>query len=309
MRFPASAILAAILVVFIRPVQAEELATDAEPVVENGISADAPEALELKTTPIDARPVAGEEPAAEMPPAPDAETGAEDEFPDDESSIEAPDAEEEGDGIVGPSFPASRYTQLWERSPFQLESIAPPVQSEGLAQRYALTGIAEISDIGPIVFLMERATQQRLTVQTDSGDGGLSLVGVDLQQKYADSTATVRQGGEVGVVKFDAVASMPSIPQQTMPVPGRPMNGAQAVPQQGMPQPAQIPGSAQGIPGQVAQGQAVPVNPAVPGVVPGVPGPGVEQGGEVPAQVTPAGQVAPPRTHRRRAMIPSAPAP
>jgi hypothetical protein len=36
------------------------------------------------------------------------------------------------------------------------------VESAGLAQRYALTGIAEISG-EPIAFIMERATQQRLT--------------------------------------------------------------------------------------------------------------------------------------------------
>jgi hypothetical protein len=205
------------------------------------------------------------------------------------------------DEITPQAFPLSRYAGLWENSPFQLESIAPPAVSEGLSQRYALTGIAQI-DGDPIAFLMERATQQRLMLKKDAEQGGLSLVQVDVQQKYDDSTVTVRQGGEVGVVKFDATAATVAAPA---PIPG--MSAAQV---------QQMPGMRSVAPPQQAVGVTVPGNPqdpfgqgAVPqppGVVPGVPGPGVSQNNQVQQPPNPQ-QPGPPRVIRRRAIVPATP--
>jgi hypothetical protein len=201
------------------------------------------------------------------------------------------------DDVVLPAFPISRYEQLWERSPFQLESVAPPVESAGLAQRFALTGIAEING-EPIAFVMERATQRRLMVRKDSTDGDVSLVQVDVQQNYNDSTATLRQGAEVGVVRFDASGAAP----MAMPAPGMPQQRTMpGIPQPGMPQvppPTAVPPMA-----NVPPGQPVPPQPH-PGIVPPVPGPGVPQNGQVQAD---PGQMPPPRVIRRRALIPAAP--
>lgn len=203
--------------------------------------------------------------------------------------------------ILPPPFPVSRYQELWERSPFQLESAAPPpAESAALAQRYALTGIAEIGG-EPIAFLMERATQQRMMVKQQEGEGGLSLVQVDvIQTKYDDSTVTVRQGSEVGVVKFDAGPAMaaPSMPMPPQPQVYVPPNVPGAPPAAQVPQP--VPGQAP----QVARIQP-PGAPVPPGVIPGVPGPGVPQNGQVqqPGQQP----MPPPRVIRRRAIVPAAP--
>jgi len=252
----------------------------------------------LKVPPAEARPAddgaevkAAATPAAEPAPEPAEDPGQ------DEGALA-------DDGVVVPAFPLSRYESLWQRSPFQVESVAPPVESAGLAQRFALTGLAAING-EPIAFLMDRATQNRVMVKKDSTDGGLSLVQVDVQQKYSDSTATVRQGSEVGVVRFDATAAAPGM----MPPAGMAQQPMRAVPpgipQPGMPQQpmAQVPGMPQGvpIPGQPVPGQAVP---QPPGVVPGMPGPGVPQNGQVQGD---QGQMPPPRVIRRRALIPSAP--
>ncbi len=246
-------------------------------------------------------------PAAETRPA-EGEAGQETSptpTPEEPPLLEEAPAEEEGspseseaeDGVVLPAFPISRYEQLWERSPFQLESVAPPVESAGLAQRFALTGIAEING-EPIAFVMERATQRRLMVRKDSTDGDVSLVQVDVQQKYNDSTATLRQGAEVGVVRFDASGAAP----MAMPAPGMPQQrNMPGIPQPGMPQvpqPPVVPPVA-----NVQPGQPVPPQPA-PGIVPPVPGPGVPQNGQVQAD---PGQMPPPRVIRRRALIPAAP--
>ena len=256
----------------------------------------------LKVPPAEARPTGeGDDAKAATTPAPENTPELSDEVAAGGEQASAP----EDDGVVLPAFPLSRYEALWERSPFQIESVAPPVESAGLSQRYALTGLAAING-EPIAFLMERATQNRVMVKTGGTEGGISLVQVDVQQKYADSTATLRQGSEVGVVRFDATAAAPSM----MPQPGMPQQQRMMPP--GMPQASippqqagQIPGLPPGqIPGQPVQAQAVPAVPQVPGVVPGMPGPGVPQNGQVQGG---GGQMPPPRVIRRRALIPAAP--
>lgn len=266
-------------------------------------AADSPTAQDLLVVP-SPEPRPGDPDAAPVPEATresPAEEVAQDGSGDDTAPAASPDAEE----ILPPPFPISRYQELWERSPFQLESAAPPpAESAALAQRYALTGIAEIGG-EPIAFLMERATQQRLMVKQQEGESGLSLVQVDVvQTKYESSTATVRQGSEVGVVKFDAGAAMatPVIPQPQVyappNVPGVPQPGMPGMP---MGQPAQpVPGQ----PPRVAGIQPAGV-PAVPGVIPGPPGQGVPSNGQVqqPGQQP----MPPPRVIRRRAIVPAAP--
>ena len=249
----------------------------------------------LKVPPAEARPTGAEstdQPAPEPSPqssSPIPEEGAEVPVENAESSAE--------DGVVLPAFPLTRYEPLWERSPFQLESVAPPVESAGLAQRFALTGLAEING-EPIAFIMDRAPpNNRLMVRKDSSEGGVSLVQVDVQKKYIDSTATLRQGAEVGVVRFDAGAAgaAPPMAQQVMPTPRAMPPMPPGVPPQAVP--PQMPQ----IPGQV---QAMPAVPTPPGVVPPVPGPGVQQDGQVQGG---NGQMPPPRVIRRRALIPAAP--
>jgi hypothetical protein len=228
--------------------------------------------------------------AARESPADTAPKAEEDTAPGEEPTRAA----SAGNDILPPPFPVSRYQELWKRSPFQLESAAPPVESAGLAQRYALTGIAEIGG-ETIAFVMERATQQRIMVKQEDGADGLSLVQVDVvQKKYEDSTATIRQGSEVGVVKFDAGAATGApamaMPQAQLPayappvVPGPPAPG---VPANRGPQP--VPGQAG--PAAGLPGSSVPVPPG--GTA------GVSEPGQQP--------MPPPRVIRRRAIVPAAP--
>lgn len=258
---------------------------------------DQPDASALLKVPlVEARPsgVEGEENVAPPDPSPTPSLLAETDPP--VAGEPAPPAD---DGITRPAFPLSRYQPLWQRSPFQLESVAPPVESAGLAQRFALTGIAEING-EPMAFVMERATQNRLMVKANSTEGGVSLVQVDVQQKYTDSSATLRQGAEVGVVRFEAAAAMaPGMPQPGMQVPRL---IPQAIPQPGVsPSAAAFPGvpPAAPIPGQPAPGI-----PQAPGAVPQVSSSGNPANGQVEGG---QGQMPPPRIIRRRALIPAAP--
>ena len=258
---------------------------------------DKPEASALLKVPLaEARPtgVEGEENITPPDPSPTPPLLAEADPPAAGEPVRPAD-----DGITRPAFPLSRYEPLWQRSPFQLESVAPPVESAGLAQRFALTGIAEING-EPMAFVMERATQNRLMVKANSTEGGVSLVQVDVQKKYTDSSATLRQGAEIGVVRFETgAATAPGMPQPGMQVP-RPM--PQVMPQPGMPaQAAALPGV---VPAGQIPGQPAPGIPQAPGVVPQVPGQGDPSNGQVQGN---QGQMPPPRVIRRRAIIPAAP--
>ncbi len=232
--------------------------------------------------------------------------------PPAESDAGAQQEPAQDDGVTPQPFPLSRYAPLWERSPFQLESIAPPAESAGLAQKFALTGIAQING-EPIIFLLERATLLRHMLDKKTNTAGLSLVQVDMQQKYAESTAVVRQGAEVGVVKFDPSTSTAAVPA---PAGIQPQGRGPRPIQPGMPQ-ATIPvqPQVQGIPGvpfnptQAIPGQNVQGITAMPGVVPSVPGP--QPPADIPGQVqqpqVPGQDAPPPRVIRRRALIPAAP--
>lgn len=211
--------------------------------------------------------------------------------------------------IVPAAYPVSRYAPLWENSPFQLESIAPPAVSDGLAQRFVLGGI--LRENGEhIVWVRERATQQSHKVDKKGGNSaGLSLVEVsESPDKQSDASATIRLGAEIGVIKFDAaaapavVAGLPA-PGGVPPPPnfgGRQLQQAQRT---GVPA-APVVSGRPGVPA-APQPQA---SGAYPGVVPTVAVPGVPGSGQtqlVPGQ----NQAAPdlPRVIRRRAIVPAAP--
>lgn len=268
-------------------------------------------APQLKVTPVADRPIENqsdpnpakkdkpEDPAPSPPPSPEASARPEGEEP------AQPSADGAAEEIVSAPFPVSRYEPLWENSPFQLESIAPPVQSEGLAQRFVLGGILRENG-EPVVWVRERATQQSHKVTRNTTNNlGLSLVEIDeSMQRQSEASATVRLGSEQGVIKFDTAAAgsipgagmaPPPMARPAVPMPMRTPQMANSVPVPGQPIP-------NGVPANV---QPNVVNPALtqPGVVPPVPGPAVPGQVQAPGQE----QMPPPRVIRRRAIVPAAP--
>jgi hypothetical protein len=263
----------------------------------------------LKVPPAGDRPVGDAVPsteAKEAQTAPSPSTSPSPEPGQNPSAPDAPAAEPSAEAIVPEPYPVSRYASLWENSPFQIESIAPPQQSEGLAQRFVLGGILRENG-EPVVWVRERATQQSYKVARNSTNSlGLSLVEVsETMDKQSDATATIRLGGELGVIKFD-VAATGAAPGIAMPPPMArpPMMPTPVRPPQ--PVPGMVPGqTGTAMPGSPPQ--QIPVNPAIaqPGIVPPVPGPGVPQGGQI--QAPGQEQMPPPRVIRRRAIVPATP--
>lgn len=273
------------------------------------------ETPKLKVSPVAERPVEGQslvektKDAAGPEESPSASSAADAKPEPTPAGTEPGESPETSDaeGIVPEPFPVSRYATLWENSPFQIESIAPPQQSEGLAQRFVLGGILRENG-EPVVWVRERATQQSYQVRRDATNNlGLSLVEVEENmEKQSEASATVRLGNEQGVIKFDAAAAgavpgagmaPPPMARPAIPMPLRTpqMTGSAPLPNQNVPNTT------------TANVQPNAFNPAVtqPGVVPSVPGPAIPQAGQV--QAPGQEQMPPPRVIRRRAIVPAAP--
>ncbi len=263
----------------------------------------------LKVPPADDRP-AHDAPVAARAPAAEAESTPSP-SPETTPPVESPQSESAAsDTIVPAPYPVSRYALLWENSPFQNESVAPPVESAGLSQRFVLGGI--LRENGEYqVWVRERATQQSFKIdKKTTNQAGLSLVEVaESRDRQSDASATVRLGSEVGVIKFDNTAvagGAPAVPPPFVPQPpnasARPFPQGQrpAVPTQ-LQQPVQ-PGVV--VPQAQASATGIPAAPA-PGVVPPVPGPGAPTDGQIAPGEGQA--MPPPRVIRRRAIVPAAP--
>ncbi len=238
-------------------------------------------------------------------------------------NVEAP--AQDNDSVAPPPFPISRYEPLWEKSPFQLESIAPLTESAGLAQKYALTGIAQVNG-EPIVFLLDRASQIRHMVEKKPNKAGLALVRVNMEKKSDDSTAVVSQSGEVGMVKFDAAAATGAATAMGMQsqTPGRHVQSFYAGQNQPPPQPqiptpggtgtpAAAPGvagvSPQGVPTQMPQFPTpqAPGAPTPPGQTPPTAAPNQPSPQQPHQEAQPGRGGSSPRIIRRRALIPAMP--
>lgn len=268
----------------------------------------------LKVPPADERPLA--DGAAPAKPETD-ETGKPEETPApapaEPQPVPAAAAEDVSSDseIVAEPYPVSRYALLWENSPFQNESVAPPVESPGLSQRFALGSILRQNGEYS-VWVRERATQQSYKVEkTAPNKLGLTLVEVaENPSNRSDSSATVRLGAEIGVIKRDAAGAAPGVPAMPSPFVPQPVSaGVRSFPQAqrpGIPTPVQPAQPGVPVPQPQAGGM---INPGAvaPGIVPPVPGPGIPSDGQ--AQVSPGqGQVMPPpRVIRRRAIVPAAP--
>lgn len=282
----------------------------------------------LKVTPVEDRPIDDKKDTedkknalipAQPPPTPAPQPGA---TPEENKNAEPSPSEPESGSIVPEPFPLSRYASLWETSPFQTKSVAPPAQSEELSQRFVLGGILRENG-EPVIWVRERATQQSFKVGRSGANGpgpnsrGVSLVEVqEVMTNQSAATAIIRVGEEQGVIKFDApsgampgMAAIPQIPAQTpggfpgrnpgIPASGAPTSAGGVVPGQ---IPANVNGrTATGIPSMQPGGGATAVGQ--PGVVPSVPGPGVPQT-QAPSDQQ---QMPPPRVIRRRAIVPAAP--
>ncbi len=129
--------------------------------------------------------------AKPSPPAPDTDTAAE----------------------IPKPFPVSRYSALFEKSPFAVATAAPEAApaAENFATNFVVTGIAKNrgTDSKEVytVFVRSRDLSTRLVLTGDKpSDEGISVVSVEEAAVAAKSSVVLKKGSETGRVEFDQAA-------------------------------------------------------------------------------------------------------
>lgn len=119
----------------------------------------------------------------------------------------------------------SRYEHIWQRSPFVVETQVVE-ESAGLAQRFALTGVAMINR-SPVVFLLDRNSLARVVVSETRPAQGIELISVDQQTDARNSSAVIKLGAEQASLRFDSdfLASTGASGGEAAAIPAAPVNG------------------------------------------------------------------------------------
>lgn len=183
---------------------ATALATTAVAIVPGGVRAE--EAVTEAVT--DALP--------ESPPAPpSAEVGS-------GTAPAAPPAVEEVEEALPTGYPASRYTAIWENSPFNRE-VAPPVAQtieSAFAKNLVLEGVVHDDTLGTIAYVRDVANDAPLVVTSqETSAHPYRIVSAEQAHDPKLTKVTLTDGKESGDITFAAVKLTEAISQ---PAPATP---------------------------------------------------------------------------------------
>ncbi len=227
----------------------------------------------------DANAVVEEEPAEE---AAVAEEVASEEKPE---TIKEASGEEDAtdDEVVPRAFPEERYTSLWDKNPFRIET-APVIQTrENFGKDWALAGISAYKGVYT-VRIQNKQTQAYQRLQEGQSGGEFRLLSVNYHKDISKSSVKVARGNETADLTYDEeLRARPVTVSNTM----APAGGAGQPGQPGQPNPNQPPGAQASMMQRGPNGQPLPAG--TPGLRPGMPGyvpPG--RAGSVPGAVDPA---------------------
>lgn len=124
-------------------------------------------------------------------------------------------------GIVPDGYPVTRYSSLWERSPFTISSVHQDLVPAGFAAGLALVGVAKIGT-EDFVILLNKDSQERINVGSKANELGFKLISVEPNADPLKVSVTIQKGSEVAQVKYDqtllaAQAVPPGNPQPIAP--------------------------------------------------------------------------------------------
>ncbi len=199
------------------------------------------------------------------------------------------------DDVLPTSYPVSRYTDIWEDSPFNREVVKAIEQtiSSSFAQNLTLEGVVNDDSRGPIAYVRDNAENQPIVITSAKSEShSYTIVSANLVNNPEETKVTITDGKETGEIGY-VVAKLTQPIQQIQP---------QAQPQD----PRTRPGSKTAIPpappGSDAANGNRQANPRVPGnalnpaAAPNQP--------EQPASATPALDKLDDEPRRRRVPLP-----
>jgi len=135
-----------------------------------------------------------------------------------------PSADSTDSAAAHDGFPASRYEQLWSKSPFAVET---PDQAVTESADYSLVGVAQLGNV-TYASLIDKHSGSHILVSSDKALGGLSLASIS---KHSDGVyASLTNQGQPLVLKLESSPSPTGAPgtmpagtvpsMQSIPMPG-----------------------------------------------------------------------------------------
>ncbi len=125
------------------------------------------------------------------------------------------------------AIPAERYQPIWARAPFSVASAA----DDAAQGTWALVGLTQDGDV-PLVFLLNRQSQERMTVTKQPNEKGFSVEAVDFNADLLQSSARIKTPAESLTVRFDATLTLVNNPppQPAVNAPPAPGQAVHSIP-------------------------------------------------------------------------------
>lgn len=118
------------------------------------------------------------------------------------------------------SYPVTRYSSIWENSPFNREVIKPvkTTLTSSFGKNMVLQGLLIDSREGPIAYVRDNKENKTLRITSEGSNYGFpySIVSADKQANPKDTTVTITDGQEQAEISYEEKALTASIraPQQ-----------------------------------------------------------------------------------------------
>jgi|GEM_PF-5657503 len=116
----------------------------------------------------------------------------------------------------------SRYTAMWEKSPFSPESVIPETVSNA---QWLMTGMT-VFDNAPIVTLTNRNTMKTVSLSPGQSVESVSLISAEWADEYEKSYAVVTINGSQKKISFDQ-KSLATLSSRSAPMIAKTTNTAQ----------------------------------------------------------------------------------
>lgn len=124
------------------------------------------------------------------------------------------------DEILPVSFPVSRYTEIWEDSPFNREVVKVVEQKaiSNFGQSIALEGLVSDDAVGPIAYVVDLKENEHLVLTSQASDSHpYTIVSANQVNNPLETTVTITDGTETAEIGY-AESTLTQKIQQAAPV-------------------------------------------------------------------------------------------
>ncbi len=132
------------------------------------------------------------------------------------------------EGVLPTAFPVSRYTEIWENSPFNREVMPPVAQTiqSTFAQSLVLEGIVSDDTRGTIAYVRDTKEDTSLVVTSEPSENHpYTIVSANQSNNPEETKVTLTDGKESGEIGFVAATLTQAIAQPVAAAPPRQPQG------------------------------------------------------------------------------------